>query len=326
MIQQYTNTTTATNYGNEQLTHGTNVPVRKNTIQNTHNNNNTPDNDDDGQFYDITLTGEISGPFPRHLDRTLPSTNQYALTKTHCGGTVMGSKPEEYIETPRSFETRCRSGNIIVNSTKYSNVAYKPTLVSRAVHLIRNPFDNVVARWHYLQKHWANHNKTDALEIYNNTREGFHAWCAYSNEYTKQHFVTSRFVDYELYSLATGRGGREANTANESSSSIFIPCRDEFIRYTLWHNNAIEVIKKRQLPSYTLYYENYTTNWHTTIDEILQFINLQPASTNSTPLEFITGKHYVEEYYTTQQQKATKELVLELSSYETWNLLQHYFL
>ncbi len=111
LIQQYTNTTTATNYGNEQGVHGTSVPVHP-WMEN--------------------------GPFFRYPEWNVPS--RYILTKTHCGGTAMSPTPTDYIETARSFEIACRSGNRIVDDTKVE-VVYSMDIPKRAVHLFRNPFD-----------------------------------------------------------------------------------------------------------------------------------------------------------------------------------------
>lgn len=111
LIQQYTNTTTATNYGNEQGVHGTNTPVHP---------------------------WMEKGPFCRHLGWNLPP--RYILTKTHCGGTAMSPNPADYVETHRSFEIACRSGNRVINDEK-NDVTYSMDIPKRAVHLMRNPFD-----------------------------------------------------------------------------------------------------------------------------------------------------------------------------------------
>lgn len=111
LIQKYTNTTTATNYGNEQGKHGTSIAVHP-WLEN--------------------------GPFPRYPTWSLPP--RYILTKTHCGGTAMSPTPGDYIETVRSFEIGCRSGSKMVNDTK-EDVIYGMNVPKSAVHLIRNPFD-----------------------------------------------------------------------------------------------------------------------------------------------------------------------------------------
>jgi len=122
LIQQYTNTTTATNYGNEQSVHGTTIPVHP---------------------------WLVNGPFLRHPTWQQPP--RYILTKTHCGGTTISPSPEDYIETVRSFEIGCRSGNKVVNDTRVAAITYSMDVPKRAVHLIRNPFDVSIPMRRHLQ-------------------------------------------------------------------------------------------------------------------------------------------------------------------------------
>jgi hypothetical protein len=111
LIQQYTNTTTATNYGNEQNLHEKSIPVH---------------------------AWMRNGPFLRYTDWNLPP--RYILTKTHCGGTTLSSDPLDYVETARSFEIACRSGNQIEDENEVE-ATYSMDIPKRFVHLIRNPFD-----------------------------------------------------------------------------------------------------------------------------------------------------------------------------------------
>jgi len=121
LIQQYPNTTTATNYGNEQSRHEKSIPVHPGT------------------------KGE-HGPYLRYTDWNLPP--HYILTKTHCGGRSLSSDPRDYFETTEWFELACRSGNqqggdsFSKNATyQKSQVVYSMDIPKRIVHLIRNPFD-----------------------------------------------------------------------------------------------------------------------------------------------------------------------------------------
>lgn len=112
LIQQYTNTTTATNYGNEHSVHNKSIPVHPELA---------------------------NGPFLRFTDWKLPS--RYILTKTHCGGTALSSDPLVYLETMRSFEVACRSGNRIDDDENKVDTTYSMDVPKRVVHLIRSPFD-----------------------------------------------------------------------------------------------------------------------------------------------------------------------------------------
>jgi hypothetical protein len=277
LIQQYTNTTTATNYGNEQGVHGTNALIRTNLDQ---------------------------GPFPRYPEWNMPS--KYILTKTHCGGTCLAcSNPSDYVETVRSFEIECRKGNRIVNDTK-RHVLYSASLPQRAVHLIRNPFDNFVARLHLQQKRFESKNKAEQMTKYNNSKEGFRAWCDHHDRMGLKEELASRYLDDELWSIAKD-----------------LPCHAEFIRYTWWHNLVIEVTRRRKIPVHYLHYEDYSHNWNKTVDELFHFLELAPA-TGAEPPKFITGKHYGD-YFEPHHVELARRLVNLLASPESWALLSHYF-
>jgi hypothetical protein len=275
LIQQYTNTTTATNYGNEQGIRGTSIPVRPNLDQ---------------------------GPFFRYPHQPHPS--RYILTKTHCGGHDLSHNPSYYIISHRLFEEKCRKGNRILNNTQVK-VVYNESIARRAVHLIRNPIDNIVARLHNQQKHWQRKkNRQEHLQKYNSTKEGFLAWCQYQDSMD----ADKQFLNDELWNLTKG-----------------VPCFAEFFRYTRWHTLAREIKQRRQgnFPVHTMYYEDFTKNWNETVDRLFEFLELSPAD-GAKPLEFISGKHYAN-YFDTHQVAQTGRFVKALAPSETWELLRHYF-
>jgi hypothetical protein len=211
LIQQYTNTTTATNYGFEQSTSRDSIPI--------HDSLN-------------------NGPFWRYPDQDAPP--RFVVTKTHCGGNCMCSNPEQYVETQRSFEIACRSGSKTANQSKFDTV-YAASIPKRAVHLFRNPFDNLVARLHLEQKKWKRKNETEKLEIFNATREGFHEWCRYLDFKAKRTELSSHFYDDEMLAITKE-----------------LPCHAEIIRYTWWHELAMDTVRRMDFPIHRLYYENYT--------------------------------------------------------------------
>jgi hypothetical protein len=286
LIQQYTNTTTATNYGNEQSSHGTTALLRPELP---------------------------NGPFARYTDMKLPST--YILTKTHCGShCLLCPNPVDYVETYRSFEVACRNAHKILNDTK-DHAVYEAEVPQRAIHLLRHPLDNIVARLHLQQKRWEQQiqdgngdpeEKQLFLQTFNNTRAGFHAWCDFQDYSGKKYETKSRFYDNELWNLAKE-----------------LPCHAELIRYIQWHNLAIDVIRRRNLPVLTMFYESFETDWNNTVDTLFEFLHLQPAE-GVAPLEFIPGKHYLD-HFEPQHVSIAEKITKLLASPEAWELLQHYF-
>ena len=137
LAQWASNVTAATNYGDEcdLDPNGRNVPL-----------------------YD----GMSNGPALKYPYKySLPT--RYALTKTHCGGRCTHCAPDKYVETQQTFHEQCLQGNRMEplkedrnpspqnirnkgKSERVMEIRYPEELVARAVHVIRDPFNNVVAR------------------------------------------------------------------------------------------------------------------------------------------------------------------------------------
>ena len=282
LIQSYTETTTATNYGHEQDTKNDSISI-------------FPDS--------------IEGPFFRYPSWLFPP--RYILTKTHCGGecdTCQTPGNKKYINSVDAYERACCTGRRISNSTKIRTI-YSSDVPKRAVHLIRDPFDNIVARLNYKQRHWARHNNEkyrQRVALFNKTREGFKAYCEFRDLRSFQQEVRARFLSHEVLECAKD-----------------VPCFQEFISYTRWHDHAIQLLAKKSIPAMTLFYEDYALDWDTTVKQLLEFLSLTPANGAQAEM-FILGKHY-NEFYDEKEKLAAKKLMQELASTELWDLLQRYF-
>jgi hypothetical protein len=154
-IRELTNTTTATNYGLEgDIKDEDSVPVFKG---------------DAG----------INGPFLELIPGRTTSLPNFILTKTHCGGFSTSLDPQTYLETPRSFLMDCLSGVRGIRSTTDSKtmekirVRYSQDLVKRVVHIIRNPLDNIVARFHLERARFRSMKNNAWLNEYPDDKLGF---------------------------------------------------------------------------------------------------------------------------------------------------------
>ena len=309
-VQTSTNTTTATNYGAvEQICCNTTIPMHPT------------------YWYD-------QGPYFRHPDRPHPTErgNHLILTKTHCGADA-----PDVMALDHDIERHCRTGNKKINQTTIVPTEYPRRLVAKAVHLIRNPFDNVVSRMHYRQRHAHNNNQKDDDErqphFHNSSslsssttspKEDFQQWCRYTDAHTvkrKREQWLAQFPDLVAHWQELLRP---------------VPCFTEFVRWVRWHQQIWEMTKQpqqltfhtnnnrqRRLPTLTLYYENYTTNFDATTAELLDFLETSPAPF-ATPLAFVPGKTYPE-FYETEQVTAIQRLVQTLASPGLWQLIRHYF-
>ena len=271
-IEGMTETTTATNYGRDLPKPL--MPVR---------------------------TNWTSGPYLHKTnDYKLPPN--YILSKSHCGGYCMDCQPSQYVfSTAEDFELACRTG-----TSSNATVTYDASIPRKAVHSIRNPFDNLVARMHLAIKRskkllGRKDDTTKANLEYSSN--GFKEWCQYLD--------TKHAIDEEAVPMLKRYSD--------------LPCRVEWYRYARWHQLAFEATAlEMELPVYYLYFENYTVAWNATVSNLLEFLQVDGGTRLGEPVPFVPGKTY-ESYYTAKQALRAMELVKELASPQVWKLLQHYF-
>ncbi len=171
-IRELTNTTTATNYGLEgEVRDEESVPV---------------------------FPGEengLNGPYLELLPGKTTTLPKLILTKTHCGGYPTILDPEKYILSSRSFLRWCLTGKRGVYSSSSSSsssffsvfgatptiesrpVQYDQNVVKRVVHLIRNPLDNIVARFHNERYKFERMQDKKWLLKHPNNKRGFRVRC-----------------------------------------------------------------------------------------------------------------------------------------------------
>lgn len=233
----------------------------------------------------------------------------YLLTKTHCGGRCDLCSPEDYIEDLRIFSNRCAEGYHVINDTVGGDQIeifdhYSKDQVKRAVHLIRDPFDNVVSRFHLTYKHFVRNNETDMIAAYPRSREGFRAYCKdLGNKYHDEEKSTKEY------------------------SGVFddvkdVSCHADLFMYIQWHNLAFTTTWDMNIPTLIIHYENYTHSFNQTKDTLLNFLG--QVGINEPPL-FETGKTY-REYFTGDEVRAVENMFSKLANAKTFAHTKHYFL
>ena len=240
------------------------------------------------------------GPFRGHENLPIPSG--YMLTKTHCGSRCTSCHPSKYVETEWSFKQKCLTGKRILTSGAGQTVtelqAYDEKFIKKAVHLIRNPFDNIVSRFHLHWKHQKAKGDDSWILSHPKNATGFQEWCKDSD---KEYFEDER----ELY---------YANIPNLDD----IPCHAEFFRYTQWHNRAFQVIKKMDIPSLILHYEDYDENFDETISKVASFLELKIVG---DPSEYYRNNYG--DYYNDKQRQFAIHMINLLSTKQTWDSLKN---
>ena len=270
IVREITNLSTATNYGHEHLINDSSILVHQDWI---------------------------NGPFRANDYQELPK--HFILTKTHCGSRCVHCGPDGYLETPRTFQRSCQSGRRHFNSTWSKEAMYDQTIVSRAVHLIRNPMDNVVSRFHLSRRH-----ATDKA-LFDNNATGFHEWCAKMDTAYEMYESHTPWLDPPLLRLWKD-----------------VPCHAEFFKYIQWHNLAWTTALHMNLSMHLLRYEDFDRNWQRTVDALLSFLQV-PAATweGVTPFEIQT----YDSFYSIPQKNAIKALLRDVASAPIWEIVGKYF-
>ncbi len=286
MLRAYANETTASNYGDEHMQDiGFSVPVHH-SIEYIH------------------------GPFlSENKKRRL---GKYILTKTHCGGYCSHCKPDRYVLTQESFQEECLTarrgfthpdGNVEILKHQYN-----PGLVKRSIHMFRDPFDNIVSRFHLSQKRRKNGNDGSLTDVYPNDASGFNEWC--------------KEIDQKYNSDVIEILGEDTMKIMKEAS---VPCYSEFYRYVQWHNLAFEVVKKMKIPSLTIFYEDYGIEFESTKNQIMSFMESKEIGKKGRrKVAFHPGKSY-RDFFSKEHQNAVEKFISLMSSKETSLVLKRYF-
>lgn len=238
------------------------------------------------------------GPFLHH--GSVPPEETFILTKTHCGGRCTNCPLSKSLETVDSFSALCMSGTVITNHTTVTRgVRLKyDQHVKRAIHLIRDPFDNVVARFH--------------LENKGHPTEGYDDRAAFQ-EYCKDRDALYQPSDLKMSQIT------------DDVKALFpgLPCYDQFYQYAQWHSLAIETISNKEPPirSMVFHYDNYQTDFDASLQRLLEFLGFKQQSSELTP--FIAGKTY-HEYFSADERHQAWELMKAVASPQAWELMKRY--
>ena len=237
---------------------------------------------------DILFVGEpYKSPFI--VSNTLERP-RFFLTKSHCGGHTVGS---DLLIPPKAFERRCMS--LVSHEKGRTTRAQYHDLPAKAVHLVRDPHDNLVARMHFANYHNGG--------LYSRDEAGFREWCSY--------------VD----SLPPKMGSMKDQLGISNELIQNLPCISEWFRYVQWHNNAVAMLNSHDYPMLTIYYDDYSVRYQETVDTLFDFLEQDQVK---PPLPFIANKTY-HSYYDAESKELAAKFVRQLATPECWALIQRYF-
>lgn len=210
--------------------------------------------------------------------------------------------PEKYLESSYSFRRRCLTTKWLEvqddGSLGRTFSQYKPDRLAKAIHLIRDPFSNIVSR--FLLENGIPGREANNFD---RTRQGFRKYCKSIDSIFAPNEQKMVFLQDDILDLI-----RE------------VPCHEDFIRYVEWHNLAFITADDYQLPTYVLHYEWYSSRYVSTVQELLQFLELEQKA---EPLPFIQHNKY--DYFTAEERAALKEAFQMMASFKTWKHLSPYF-
>lgn len=210
--------------------------------------------------------------------------------------------PEKYIESSYSFRRRCLTTKWLEvqedGSLERTFSQYKPDRIAKAIHLIRDPFSNIVSRF-FLE------NEIPGREANNfaRTREGFRKYCKSIDTLFAPNEQKMVFLEDDILDVIRK-----------------VPCHEDFIRYVEWHNLAFSTADDYHLPTYVLHYEWYTSRYNATVHELLQFLELEQKA---EPISFRQSIPY--DFFTYTEHAALKEAFQMMASWKTWSHLSPYF-
>ena len=197
-------------------------------------------------------------------------TKGFVLTKTHCDGFGLGP---HWLRSKEDFLEGCLRTS--AGGLSSSPSSYDLSSVKKAIHLIRNPFDNIVSRFHHERNLYMS--RQEKLQ-YASSPEGFRAYCHDKQDITKwRHHLKSSIAE-KLWAHLDG-----------------VPCHIDFLRYVIWHNNAFEVLSESNKPTFILHYESYATDWHETVLALLDFLD-QSFVERKQYIPFASDKVYRDQF------------------------------
>ena len=283
MIRKVTQLDTASNYVGEVSRYDSHVNV---TVYTDH---------PEGPFW----RGSASAPLP----------NTTVLVKTHCTGYDLNNGIFAYELSKERFAGACRYTSTTSNNTQHGR--YPAELVDRLVHIVRNPYDNLISRFHHEYNRrvpaakMGNERARNWTLQHPKNQTGFRQFCQDLDSDFVQRYKPASFPS-ELYQQI------------QKTS-----CHDEVIQYISWHNGAFATSDILKVPTLVYYYEDYQPpKFNDTIDNLLNFLELPRIK---EPLAFHSGHEYERDYFPGQHREHVQKLAKMLATKKTWKAIAHYF-
>ena len=262
LVGKTTNTTLATNYAINGFSNTDNHPV---SVYSSSTNDSDGVGDGDGD----NSAAVAGSPFWGFTYSKTRNPTDYVLTLTHCAGSCMHPcTPDKYIQTESSFEEACRTVIDFDKNDEFEISLTPKAHVAKLVHLLREPYSNIVSRFHAYQVEAERHK--DTLKLHPNDQEGFHDYC---RDIDSDAIVQE--LEYESLLIST-----EIKELMQN-----VPCHSEFFKYVAWHSHVVEMSWNKDYPTLTVYYEDYRSkeNEQQQAIKLAEFLNLPITNITDVP-------------------------------------------
>ena len=279
MVEQASNRSTATNYGLEVTDYkNPSIPLHSHYPE---------------------------GPYWEGSHKHQLPENGYILTKTHCGGRCVRCGASQYVVNASTFLDACaRTTARLGKNRRTLDNRMDPRRVAKVVHLLRNPFTNIVARFHLESRNLFRREQRTGQWLPKNAT-GMRNFCQILDEF---------YADEEI-------GILEPKLRDIMAK---VPCRAEFFKWTQWHNRLGQVLPSmgvEPIPVLTLYYEDYHANLNETAGRVLDFLKLEPEV---LPYRSFRELPSYADHFSVNQRKAAWNLMETLATPWTWERIQRY--
>lgn len=248
------------------------------------------------------------GPSLYSPDLALPE--EFIAVRTHAKGFCFWCFPHQYDFADAFYEEAAKGFR--KTGGKLEEYTYDPNDVKKMIHLIRDPFDTVVARFYsYLQM--VKNNQISQLSSdsewgrsdFKFNAVDFKRWCAR---------MDGTFYNAEMDALdgdQKTRGGR-------------IPCRQEFMKIIGFHNNVMKIQREHSMERFTVKFEQYVQNTDRTVGRVNEFLHY-PTNTSGMTTGFgRSGVWMFKSFFTAQDRRNISNFLRYESDSQFWPHIKMY--
>jgi len=255
----------------------------------------------DGSFYKARGTStSIYQNGPVYLAPYLVKKMSYVATRTHGDGYCLVCHPNKYFYSNLFWKS---ASGVQMRNGKPVSLQYDASQVKRMIHLIRNPFDVVVSRFHsHVGGMKRGATKPDLSSRYPLNPAGFKKWCK------------DQDTTYEKVELAW-------LPARIRGFSKYVPCRQEFMKYALFNTKVSKMAHARGIETLIVTYDAYFTDLGGTVKKVNNFLQLPTLPAVNPPRKKIQK---FPEYYTVAEKGIVQRLLKNLIVPPLWPVMQLY--